>query len=194
MEALLRMKLLGAAQDADAASGPSAVAKFKKQTKRIIDANNGVITEAAAQPKKKLDDKKLLFIISLLQKEKDNRSLHDLKQLTPGLMSPGRYIVDFMKQQSVKEKDLFKMCGGLTHEELNEGEFACHYGEKDIESRKAMILIDGTVSVLVPVHPEVMLGYVQEIIAEMEQQDNMPAAGGLPFIKTATMQPPGQGQ
>lgn len=168
MEALLRMKLLGSAKNGDEEPELSAVAKLKHQTKRIMDSNRGKVTEAIERPKKKPEDKKLLFIISLLQKEKDNRSLHDLKQLTPGLMSPGRYIVDFMKLQNVKEKDLFKMCGGLTYELLNEGDFACHYGEKDLESRKAMILIDGTVSIQVPIHPEVMLGYVQEIIADME--------------------------
>jgi len=64
---------------------------------------------------KKMADKKLQMLISLLQKEKDNRSLHDLRALTPWLLSPGKYIVEFMKKQNVKEKDIFKMCNGLTY-------------------------------------------------------------------------------
>jgi len=53
---------------------------------------------------------------------------------------------------------------------LHEGEFACHYGEKDLASRKAMILFDGVVSVQVPMDPAVMLGFVEEILAHMEKR------------------------
>lgn len=75
-------------------------------------------------------------------------------------MSPGDKVKNFMKSQGIKEKDLFKLCTDVTYQFLNEGEFPCLIGESDLQSRKMMILLQGSVSVLHPIPPMMMLNFI----------------------------------
>ena len=103
-------------------------------------------------------------MISILEKPKDKRSLHDLKSLQPFLSSPGKHIIEFMKKQNVKEKELFNMCTGLKHHQMRSGDFPAIYGDNSQSNRKLMILIDGQLSVRIPSPPDAMLIIVNELI------------------------------
>lgn len=52
----------------------------------------------------------------------------------------------------------------LTFEELEPGDSAFCYGEKNINDRKLRILVSGRASVMVPVHPSFMLDKINALI------------------------------
>lgn len=113
-------------------------------------------------------------IVSILEKSKENRSLHDLRLLTPYLVSPGPHILEFMSRQNVKEKDYIQMCTGMKYESLRNGDFACTHGDKNVaSSRKMKILLHGNVSIRAPVPPYEMLSMIEEIIENMEANNGV---------------------
>lgn len=99
--------------------------------------------------------------------------MHDCRVLTPLLQQPGEHILQFMKRIGIKEKNMFKLCTGVQYLKLNQGEFACHFGERDIQSRKMMILLDGTLAVNMPLPPDVMLSCIRDIIDQHDRADEI---------------------
>ena len=62
-----------------------------------------------------------------------------------------------MRYHGIKEKDIYNVGSGLELVRLGLGDYPMTYGENDVDHRKTHILVQGKISVLAPVHPEVML-------------------------------------
>ena len=125
---------------------------------------------AVKQPKRgatKVFEKKLKQTIALLEKTKDQRSLYDCKFLAPVLTQPGEHIVDFLAEQGVKDKDHHKVCTGVSYLNQVQNDYTCFHGERDIKSRKMMVLLNGTVDVYMPVPPDAMLRNVRDILSQL---------------------------
>jgi hypothetical protein len=60
---------------------------------------------------------------------------------------------------------MFKLCTSLNYLKLNKNEFACQVGDRDLKSRKLMILMQGSMAVYMPIPPDKMLVKIKEIMA-----------------------------
>jgi hypothetical protein len=50
-----------------------------------------------------------------------------------------------------------------------EEDFVTHFGHNGIKSRKLMVLLDGMLSVEMPMPPDVILEFVRDIISQVEK-------------------------
>ena len=55
--------------------------------------------------------------------------------------------MDFIRQQGIADSELVHLCAGAQYLNIQEGEYAFHFGEHDLKSHQLMVLLDGKLSV-----------------------------------------------
>ena len=122
-----------------------------------MDAAKGIET-APTKKHAVVTEKKMKQIIALLNTKEKSSAIQ--KELLPVLTQSGDHLVNFFHEQKIKDKDMFKLCQSVKYNHFCEGQFASYAGENGIQSRQMNIMLDGTISVLMPLPPDLMLTYV----------------------------------
>ena len=108
-----------------------------------------------------IEGKQLELIVNILTKSQEQRSQYDLKTLVPLMEN-----IRFFKERKIKTKELFEICNGLEYFKSPENSYVIKYGE---EGDKFYIILQGQVSVWVPVQNAKMSKIIKKIYSKIKQ-------------------------